>query len=93
MQDKNGEFVGFEIDVAKRLAKDLGVELQLVPTKWAGIIPALMAGKFDVIIGSMRSRFAERAAAARRTGIFRTDLRDAVAAPGERRAGALVAGG
>ena len=53
MQDKNGEFVGFEIDVAKRLAKDLGVELQLVPTKWAGIIPALMAGKFDVIIGSM----------------------------------------
>ena len=46
-------FVGFEIDVAKRLAKDLGVELQLVPTKWAGIIPALMAGKFDVIIGSM----------------------------------------
>ncbi len=45
MQDKNGEFVGFEIDVAKRLAKDLGVELQLVPTKWAGIIPALMAGE------------------------------------------------
>ena len=30
MQDKNGEFVGFEIDVAKRLAKDLGVELQLL---------------------------------------------------------------
>ena len=29
------------------------MELQLVPTKWAGIIPALMAGKFDVIIGSM----------------------------------------
>ena len=54
MQDKNGEFVGFEIDVAKRLAKDLGVELQLVPTKWAGIIPrAAMAGKFDVIIGSI----------------------------------------
>ena len=34
MQDKNGEFVGFEIDVAKRLAKDLGVDIQLVPTKW-----------------------------------------------------------
>ncbi len=53
MQDKSGEFVGFEIDVAKRLAKDLGVELQLVPTKWGGIIPALLAGKFDIIIGSM----------------------------------------
>lgn len=53
MQDKNGEFIGFEVDVARRLAKDLGVELQLVPTRWSGIIPALLADKFDIIIGSM----------------------------------------
>ncbi len=53
MQNKAGEFVGFEIDVATRLAKDLGLRLQLVPTAWAGIIPALLAGKFDVIIGGM----------------------------------------
>lgn len=53
MQDKSGEFVGFEIDVARRLAQDLGVKLELVPTKWAGMIPALLTGKFDVIIGGM----------------------------------------
>ncbi len=53
MQNKGGEFVGFEIDVATRLAKDLGLRLQLTPTAWAGIIPALLAGKFDVIIGGM----------------------------------------
>ena len=53
MQDKDGEFIGFEVDVARRLAKDLGVELQLVPTRWSGIIPALLADKFDIIIGSM----------------------------------------
>ena len=53
MQDKQGEYIGFEIDVAKRLAHDLDVELQLVPTSWDGIIPALLAGKFDVIIGGM----------------------------------------
>lgn len=53
MQDKNGEYIGFEVDVARRLAKDLGVELELVPTKFAGIIPALLADKFDIIIGSM----------------------------------------
>lgn len=53
MQSKNGEYIGFEIDVARRLAKDLGVELQLVPTKFAGIIPALLADKFDIIIGSV----------------------------------------
>ena len=50
---KDGKNAGYDIVFAERLAKDLGVELQLVPTKWAGIIPALMAGKFDVIIGSM----------------------------------------
>ncbi|MBD5553474.1 MAG: transporter substrate-binding domain-containing protein [Desulfovibrio sp.] len=53
MQDKNGEYIGFEVDVARRLAKDLGVEIELVPTKFAGIIPALLADKFDVIIGSL----------------------------------------
>lgn len=53
MKDKNGRFVGFEIDVATRLAKDMGVKVEFVPTKWAGIIPALLTGKFDVIIGGM----------------------------------------
>lgn len=53
MRDKNGKLIGFEIDVATRLAEDMGVEVEFVPTKWAGIIPALLAGKFDVIIGGM----------------------------------------
>jgi polar amino acid transport system substrate-binding protein len=53
MKDKTGKFVGFEIDVATRLAKDMGVEVEFVNTKWAGIIPALLTGKFDVIIGGM----------------------------------------
>jgi polar amino acid transport system substrate-binding protein len=53
MKDKTGKLVGFEIDVATRLAKDTGVEVQFVPTKWAGIIPALITGKFDIIIGGM----------------------------------------
>lgn len=53
MQDKNGEYIGFEVDVARRLAKDLGLDVEFVPTKFAGIIPALLANKFDIIIGSM----------------------------------------
>ncbi|SDP13148.1 transporter substrate-binding domain-containing protein [Desulforhopalus singaporensis] len=53
MKDKNGQLIGFEIDVAKRLAQDMGVEVEFVPTAWSGIIPALMTGKFDVIIGGM----------------------------------------
>jgi polar amino acid transport system substrate-binding protein len=53
MKDKTGQLIGFEIDVATRLAKDMGVKVEFVPTKWAGIIPALLTGKFDVIIGGM----------------------------------------
>lgn len=53
MKDKTGKFIGFEIDVATRLAADMGVEVEFVPTAWSGIIPALLTGKFDVIIGGM----------------------------------------
>ena len=53
MQSKTGEWVGFEIDVAKRLAKDMGVEVEFVPTKWEGLIPSLLTGKFDLVIAGM----------------------------------------
>lgn len=53
MKDKKGELIGFEIDIAKQLAKDMGVKIEFVPTKWSGIIPSLIAGKFDLIIGGM----------------------------------------
>jgi polar amino acid transport system substrate-binding protein len=56
MRDKTGKLIGFEIDVATRLANDLGVKVEFVPTKWDGIIPALLSGKFDVIIGGMGIR-------------------------------------
>jgi len=53
MRDKEGNLMGFEIDVATKLAEDMGVKVEFVPTAWSGIIPALIAGKFDVIIGGM----------------------------------------
>ena len=56
MQDKSGNFIGFEIDVAKRVAQDMGVRAEFIPTKWSGIIPALLTGKFDIIIGGMGIR-------------------------------------
>jgi len=53
MRSTDGTLMGFEIDVATKLAEDMGVEIEFVPTAWAGIIPALLAGNFDVIIGGM----------------------------------------
>jgi len=53
MRNKQGELIGFEVDVAKRLAKDSGWKVKFMPTAWDGIIPALLAKKFDVIIGGL----------------------------------------
>ena len=53
MRDNQGELIGFEIDVAKRLAKDSGWNVEFIPTAWDGIIPALLANKSDVIIAGM----------------------------------------
>ncbi len=56
MKDKAGRLIGFEVDVATRLAKDMGVRVEFIPTKWSGIIPALLTGKFDIIIDGMGIR-------------------------------------
>ena len=53
MRDVNGELIGFELDVGRKLAEDMGVEVEFVPTAWDGIIPALVSGNFDVIISGM----------------------------------------
>jgi polar amino acid transport system substrate-binding protein len=53
MRDKNGELIGFELDVGNKLAEDMGVDAEFIPTAWDGIIPALVSGKFDVIISGM----------------------------------------
>ena len=53
MRALNGELIGFEPDVGRKLAEDMGVEVEFVPTAFDGIIPALLAGRFDVIISGM----------------------------------------
>ena len=53
MRDINGELIGFELDVGRALAEDMGVEIEFVPTAWIGIIPQLVSGNFDVIISGM----------------------------------------
>lgn len=53
LTNKKGEIIGFDVDMAKRIAKAMGVELELVSTAWDGIIPALLTGKFDMIMSGM----------------------------------------
>ena len=53
MTDKNGNFVGFDVDMAKEMAKAMGVKFVPVNTAWDGIIPSLLSKKFDVIMSGM----------------------------------------
>jgi polar amino acid transport system substrate-binding protein len=53
MTNKKGEFIGFDMDYGRRLAKAMGVKFVPINTAWDGIIPALMTNKFDIIMGGM----------------------------------------
>ncbi len=53
MTTKDGKFIGFDVDLAKAIAKSMGVKLTLVNTDWAGIIPSLVSDKIDIILGGM----------------------------------------
>jgi polar amino acid transport system substrate-binding protein len=53
MTDKKGNFVGFDMDMAKEMAKAMGVKFVPVNTAWDGIIPALTTNKFDIIMSGM----------------------------------------
>ena len=58
MQDEKGNIVGFDVDMAYEMGKAIFGEggekkVKLVNTAWEGIIPALMTGKFDIIMSGM----------------------------------------
>lgn len=44
---------GYDVEIAKKIADGLGKELVIVKTEWDGLVPALVSGKIDAIIGGM----------------------------------------
>ena len=52
-KESDGTLKGFDIDFAHEVCKRLGRECVLVEQEWDGMIPALLAKKFDTIIASM----------------------------------------
>ena len=53
IRDEAGGLFGFEIDVANKLAEDIGVKPEYKIYLWEDIIPAVMKGEIDIIAGGM----------------------------------------
>ena len=51
--DGKDQIVGFDIEIAKVIAEDLGVELEIVDMKFDGLLAALVADDIDFIIAGM----------------------------------------
>ncbi|MCS1352465.1 ABC transporter substrate-binding protein [Mechercharimyces sp. CAU 1602] len=50
---ENGELTGFDVEIGKAIAKEMGLEPNPVTNPWESIIAGLQGQKFDAIIGSM----------------------------------------
>ena len=50
---ESGELAGYDVDVANGVAEIIGADLEFVCQQWDGMIPALLANKFDLIVASM----------------------------------------
>jgi polar amino acid transport system substrate-binding protein len=48
-RDSNGEPAGYDVELMKMLANDMKVKLEVVDMDFPGLIPALLAGKVDML--------------------------------------------
>lgn len=53
MRSKSGDFIGSEIDMANRLAKDMGLSAKFTAYDWQDMISALEKGEVDIIVSGM----------------------------------------
>ena len=50
---KDGQIIGYDIDIGNRFAEKLGVKAKFMDTQWSGIIAALLTKKFDTVLSGM----------------------------------------
>ena len=48
-RDNSGKIVGFDVEFATRMFEPIGVKPLFIDTQWSGVIPALYAGRFDMV--------------------------------------------
>jgi ABC-type amino acid transport substrate-binding protein len=52
-QDKQGNFIGFDMEMIKMVADQLGMKLKVQNIGWDGLIPGLMNGNYDCVVAAM----------------------------------------
>lgn len=52
-KDENGELTGFEVELAEAMCAEMKADCDFVIQAWDGMIPGLLARKFDAIMSSM----------------------------------------
>ncbi|MFT0532574.1 amino acid ABC transporter substrate-binding protein [Castellaniella hirudinis] len=50
---KDNRLVGFDVDIGRALAKELGVKPEFIEGKWDGLIAGLDANRYDVVINQV----------------------------------------
>lgn len=52
-KDEDGELTGFEVELAEAMCEEMNANCEFVTQAWDGMIPGLLARKFDLIMSSM----------------------------------------
>jgi cystine transport system substrate-binding protein len=63
MYDADAELVGYDIDLSRKLAADLGLKVEFVTLEWSAMLAGVQAGRFDMVASSV-ARTPDRVASA-----------------------------
>jgi len=55
MKNRDGEFIGMDVDLARLLANSIGVEMVIVDMPFAKLLPALEDGEVDIVMSGVTS--------------------------------------
>lgn len=50
---RTGQYEGFNVELAERVAKIMGVKLEVVPASWSTLVPGLTSKQYDVVFANL----------------------------------------